>query len=223
MKKQLAVLLAFSAVFFACSCGTGRSEKLYSEDEFLKALEVKYDADFEISGSNKVNSRETIYRVRLKDEPDMEFEVRNYLESSTEVGPAVNRIKSNELMYYLISPDAYEGYMLYKDGELDSGYYVLPKLGGSDSYDGRYTAVVSSEDKKVMITVMSGSDEIAVFSPGDESEWRGVCWDKNSYDLWMQYQGGVLVCYSMTDNGWEEDPGAEKPDYIVYNISPTVK
>ena len=36
---------------------------------------------------------------------------------------------------------------------------------------------------------------------------------KNSYDLWLQYKDGKLVCYRMDDETWEAVKGAEKPEY----------
>ena len=223
MKKVIISTLIVTSILCICSCGKARGQKLYTEEEFLDALEVKYGEEFEIVSSDRISKRECVYTVIIEDGPDIEFEVKNYLSSTAEVGPDVNRIECDELMYYCKSEYAYEGYVLYRDGELESDYYVLPKLEGSDSYDGKYSVSLTSEDKDVSITVSSGADEVFVFSAGSESEFRGVCWDKESYDLWLQYQDGVLVCYSMNDGEWQLNSGAQKPDYIVYNLHPSWK
>lgn len=223
MRKPLLATLTITAILCTCSCGVIGGEKLYTEEEFLAALESKYDADFEVVDSDKINNSETVYTVIVEDDPDIEFEVKNYLMASSEVGPAVNRIECEALTYYFISEYAYEGYVLYQSGDLDSDYYVLPKLEGSDSYDGKYTVSLTTEDKDVSISVSSGTDEVFGFSAGSESELRGICWDKESYDLWLQYQDGVLVCYSMKDDEWKLNSGAQKPDYIVYNLHPSWK
>lgn len=222
-KKAIITILTVTSILCTCSCGMFGGQKLYTEEEFLDTLEKKYDADFKIIDSDNKSKRETVYTVIIKDEPDIEFEVRNYLTASSEIGPDVNRIECNELMYYFISEYAYEGYVLDRDGELDSDYYVLPKLDGSDSYDGKYSVDLTSEDGEVIVTVMSGANEVFVFSAGEDSEFRGICWDKNNYDLWLQYKDGVLICYHMSDETWELDDGADKPDYIVYNIHPSRK
>lgn len=225
MKKIIISILTVVSVFFACSCGAARSEKLYTEDEFLDALEDKYDADFKIVDVDNINEKEAVYTVVIKGGPDIEFEVKNYLMASSEVGPMSNRIECNALTYYFISEYAYEGYVLYESGDLESDpdYYVLPKLYDSDSFDGKYTAKITTEDREVSITVLSGSDEVFKIEAGKESDFRGLCWDKNSYDLWLQYQDGKLVCYHMADETWGIADGAEKPDYIVYNIHPNWK
>ena len=223
MRKPLLATLVVTSILCTCSCGVVGGEKLYTEEEFLAALESKYDADFEVVDSDQINNSEIVYTVTLKDDPDVEFEVKNYLMASSEVGPAVNRIECEALTYYFVSEYAYEGYVLYQSGDLESDYYVLPKLEGSDSYDGKYSVSLTTEDKDVSIAVSSGSDEVFVFSAGSESEFRGICWDKDSYDLWLQYQDGVLVCYSMNDGEWELNSGAQKPDYIVYNLHPSWK
>ena len=220
MRKPLLATLVVTSILCTCSCGVVGGEKLYTEEEFLAALESKYDADFEVVDSDKINNSEIVYTVIVEDDPDVEFEIKNYLKASSEVGPAVNRIECEALTYYFVSEYAYEGYMLYQSGDLDSDYYILPKLYDSDSYDGKYTVSLTSEDKECIVTVSTGDDDVFEFSAGSESEFRGVCWDKDSYDLWLQYQDGVLVCYSMTDEEWKQDNEAEKPDYIVYNIHP---
>lgn len=158
-------------------------EKLYTEEEFLAALESKYDADFEVVDSDKINNSEIVYTVIVEDDPDVEFEVKNYLMASSEVGPTVNRIECEALTYYFVSEYAYEGYMLYQSGDLESDYYILPKLYDSDSYDGKYTVSLTSEDKECIVTVSTGDDDVFEFTAGSESEFRGVCWDKDSYDL----------------------------------------
>ena len=223
MKKAIITTLMVTTLLGTCSCAMSRDAKLYTEDEFLTALKQKYDADFKIVNSNQIEKNEIVYTVIVEGDPDTEFEVKNYLKASTEIGPKVNRIESDALMYYFISDYAYEGYMLYQSGELDSSYYVMPKLTESDSYDGKYTVGLTAKDKEVQVTVVSGDDEVFTFPAGKEAEFRGVCWDKNNYDLWLQYQDGKLVCYRMTDETWKVDDAAEKPDYIVYNIHPTWK
>lgn len=223
MKKAFITILIVTSILCTCSCGVAKGQKLYTEEEFLETLEQKYDADFKIVDSDVISNSEIVYTVIIEDDPDIEFEVKNYLMSSSEVGPASNRIECEALTYYFISEYAYEGYVLYRDGDLDSDYYVLPKLDGSDSYDGKYSVSLTAENKEVLITVLSGTDEVFVFSAGNESEFRGICWDKNSYDLWLQYQDGGLICYKMADETWEAANGAEKPEYIVYNIHPNWK
>lgn len=225
MKKIIAMgmsLILTAGLFTGCMKS---GEKLYTEDEFLDALEDKYDADFKIVDVDNINKKEAVYTVVIKGGPDIEFEVKNYLMASSEVGPMSNRIECNALTYYFISEYAYEGYVLYESGDLESDpdYYVLPKLYDSDSFDGKYTAKITTEDREVSITVLSGSDEVFKIEAGKESDFRGLCWDKNSYDLWLQYQDGKLVCYHMADETWKAADGVEKPDYIVYNLHPNWK
>ena len=58
MNKIIISMLTVVLVFLACSCGAARSEKLYTEDEFLDALEDKYDADFKIVDVENINKKE---------------------------------------------------------------------------------------------------------------------------------------------------------------------
>ena len=81
--------------------------------------------------------------------------------------------------------------MLYRDGELESDYYVLPKLYESDSYDGKYSVSLSSGQEEAIITVMSGNDEVFVFSAGEYSTFWGICWDKRSEEHTSELQSRI--------------------------------
>ena len=218
MKKITALILTLGLSLSLCSCG---GERLYTEKQFLEALENRYDYEFIIIDSAKISGNAVKYTVALKDDPDTVFEVTNELRTSgSDIGPHVNSIKSNDLLYYSIGPDAYEGYKLDKSGELDSDYYILPYLSEADSYDGKYTAKYREDGDDLIIVIYSGDTEISSFSPCEEDDWRGICWDKTGYDIWIQIKDQDLVCYKMTDKVWKRDKKAEKPDYIVYNIHP---
>ena len=116
--KITALLLTLGLSLVLCSCG---GERLYTEKQFLEALENRYDYEFIIIDSEKISGNAVKYTVALKDDPDTVFEVTNELRTSgSDIGPHVNSIKSNDLLYYSIGPDAYEGYKLDKAGELDS-------------------------------------------------------------------------------------------------------
>ena len=218
MRKTITVILILCMTLGICSCG---GEKLYTEKQFLEALENKYDEEFIILDCNKISDSEAKYTVALKDDPDTVFEVTNTLRTSgSDIGPNVNSIKSNDLLYYMDGPDAYEGYLLYRDGELDSDYYILPYLREADSCDGKYTAKYREDGDDLTIVIYSGDIEISSFSPCEHSDWRGLCWDRTGYDIWIQIQNEDLICYKMTDEVWKLDKKAVKPDYIVYNIHP---
>ena len=56
MRKPLLATLIVTSILCTCSCGVVGGEKLYTEEEFLAALESKYDADFEVVDSDQINN-----------------------------------------------------------------------------------------------------------------------------------------------------------------------
>ena len=217
LRMAAVLVLIMSVTLGVCAC---RREKLYTEEEFLNRLEEMYDAEFVIVSSEQLDDWKTRYVVALKDDPDQEFDVTNTLRTAgSDIGPVVNSIQSNDLMYYFAGKDAYEGYLLDKSGGITSDYYILPKLSESASYDGKYSVRYHMEDDKLMLDVYSGEEKIFSFPPCAESEWRGVCWDRD-YNLWIQIHHKDLVCYRKNGDVWELDDSAVKPDYVVYNIHP---
>ena len=222
MKRFLAIVLAVTMLLTLCACG---GEKLYSEEEFLKALNdeyKEYNAEFVIVDKEKTKGNEVTYKVALKDNPDQTFEVTNSLRTSgSDIGPNVNSIKSTEIRYYFENPLAYEAYMLKKEGRFNSEYHITPKFGRSKTYDGNYYAEDAEEGDDTVIRIYNRKDEeIFSFKPGSKSEYRGYCWDKLNYNIWIQKQGEGLFCYKMTDEVWELSPDEEKPDHLIYNLNP---
>jgi hypothetical protein len=47
-----------------------------------------------------------------------------------------------------------------------------------------------------------------------ESEFWGFCWEKDSYNIWIQTSKGIS-CYKKGNYEWTIDETAQKPDYIV--------
>ena len=218
MRKLTALFLVFVMALGLCSC---RDERLYTEEQFLAALEERYDAEFIILDCERVSGSKAVYKVAFKDDPDTDFEVINTLRTSgSDIGPKVNSITSNDLLYYSIGPDAFEGYMLDRKGKLASDYYILPFLRDASSSDGKYTTKYREDGDMLTIAIYSGDTEISSFSPCKHKDWRGLCWDKTGYNIWIQIHNQNLVCYSMKDDVWKLDEDAKKPDYIVYNIHP---
>ncbi len=222
MKKFLAIILSITMLIGLAACN---DQKLYTEDEFLQALESEYkdyNAKFVIVESDKTKGNEITYTVALKDNTDQEFEVTNYLRTSgSDIGPLVNSIKSTEIRYYFENPLAYEAYMLKKDGRFNSEYHITPKFGKSKTYDGNYYAEDAEEGDDCIIRIYNRKDEeVYSFKPGSTKEYRGYCWDKLNYNIWIQKQGEGLFCYKMTDEVWELSPNEEKPDHLIYNLNP---
>ena len=95
----------------------------------------------------------------------------------------------------------------------DYGSFTISK---TYSYDGNYYAVSNENDTMIVVTVYS-SDDIEVFSfePCRRMDYWGICWENNSYNIWVQSGDLGVLCYRMSDEVWTLDYDAVRPDYII--------
>ncbi len=88
------------------------------------------------------------------------------------------------------------------------------------SYDNKYYAVQSIEEKNdckfIVIYIYSAQNDGFVFSftPARAIDFRGICWENDTYNIWIQSADIGTLCYKCEDNKWEVDETAVKPDYI---------
>ena len=84
------------------------------------------------------------------------------------------------------------------------------------SYDGAYYALITEEDKLIVITIYSSDeDDVYSFKPCGKKGFWGICWDNDNYDLWIQLEDVGAICYSMTDEIWTLNDDAKRPEYIT--------
>lgn len=88
------------------------------------------------------------------------------------------------------------------------------------SYDKEFYAIQSTEEKDgveaVAVSVcLAESDELVFsFTPARASDFWGVCWEKDTYNLWIQSGDIGIICYRYEDGQWYADQTAVRPDYI---------
>lgn len=90
------------------------------------------------------------------------------------------------------------------------------------SYDEKYYAsqslVEGEETQMVKVAVcLTDTDEvIATFEPARASDFWGVCWEKDTYNIWAQSGDIGTLCYAYQDDEtWVLDERAERPSYII--------
>lgn len=93
------------------------------------------------------------------------------------------------------------------------------------SHDGAYYAVskvVMEEDLQVINVEIYTADGMLVgsFRPVRARDFWGICWEDDSYDIWVQSGDVGLLCYAYTDGEWKEDPTALRPDNVVSKYDP---
>lgn len=84
------------------------------------------------------------------------------------------------------------------------------------SYDGKYFTKISESGDSVMITINDKNNELVdMIIPCRKSDFWGVCWENDNYNLWIQSGDVGVVCYSLKGGDWVLNSDAVRPDYIV--------
>ena len=88
------------------------------------------------------------------------------------------------------------------------------------SYDNKYYAVQKTTEKEdtayVNIEIYT-SDNVLVdsFQPARASDFWGICWEKDTYNIWIQSGDIGILCYCYDSKEWTVDAAAVRPDYII--------
>ena len=97
-----------------------------------------------------------------------------------------------------------------------------------ESFDGKFVAkqVVerrsfSGDDTKsiryVRVDVFENesSELVDSFYVARARDFWGICWEKDSYNIWTQSADVGIYCYRYEDGTWSRDEKMERPEYIV--------
>ena len=94
-------------------------------------------------------------------------------------------------------------------------------IGKTYSFNNAFYALQTVEEvdgtKHVTVTVFSSENDEAVYSftPARASDFWGICWETDTYNIWIQSGDIGVICYAYTDGKWEINPTAIRPDSIV--------
>ena len=90
------------------------------------------------------------------------------------------------------------------------------------SHDGRYYALVEPEDGhmlsrmiRVSVHEAASGELIAEFRPARALDFWGICWESDSYNIWIQSADIGIFCYRYEDGMWIEDWEIERPADII--------
>ncbi len=85
------------------------------------------------------------------------------------------------------------------------------------SYDRKYYALQTVKDRMIIVTVYltETGKEVAQFSPARSMDFWGICWERDSYNIWIQSSDIGICCYEYRDGAWERNGSLKEPDYII--------
>lgn len=85
------------------------------------------------------------------------------------------------------------------------------------SYDHKYYAVQTIKVGNVYLNIYdTGSDELVDhFSTDREQDFWGICWEKDTYNIWTQSGDTGICCYEYQNEKWIHNKDIVVPDYII--------
>lgn len=89
------------------------------------------------------------------------------------------------------------------------------------SYDNKYYAVQEVEKGepfdmiKVSIYLTETKEYVSEFYPARAWDFWGICWEDDTYNIWIQSADIGIHCYKYKDGNWILDYDAVQPDSIV--------
>ncbi len=88
------------------------------------------------------------------------------------------------------------------------------------SYDQKYYAIQNSKEMDdisfIEVVIYNGKNEMVyTFTPARASDFWGICWEKDTYNIWIQSADIGIICYSYDNEMWTENNTAVRPDYII--------
>jgi len=87
----------------------------------------------------------------------------------------------------------------------------------AESFDGKYYALQTVVDRMIEVTVYTteGNRKIFSFQPARSMDFWGICWENDSYNIWIQSADIGIYCYEFEDEVWTVNADAVCPSYIV--------
>ena len=86
------------------------------------------------------------------------------------------------------------------------------------SYDNKYYALQTvNENDYIVVTVYETETEkeVSSFSPARAWDFWGICWENDTYNIWIQSSDIGEYCYKYDNDTWTLDEEAKMPDYII--------
>lgn len=92
----------------------------------------------------------------------------------------------------------------------------------TSSYDKEYFAVQGLEESDgeyyVYANIFTSDGSLCdSFVAGKLDGFYGLCWEKDSYNIWAQTSDGSAVCFKYDGTSWQYDKDAKLPNYITFS------
>ena len=136
-----------------------------------------------------------------------------------------SRSKDDEIGYYYMElPEDMQEYWrpilekVRKDDraakEKDYGSFTVER---TYTYDKKYYADITVQNSGMVLIQIYTRNNICIssFKPCRSSDFWGICWEYDNYNLWIQSSDIGYICYSFNGEEWELNKDAVMPGYII--------
>lgn len=86
------------------------------------------------------------------------------------------------------------------------------------SYDNKYYALQNVNDNDYIVVTVYETEtdrEVSSFSPARAWDFWGICWENDTYNIWIQSSDIGEYCYKYDNDTWTLDEEAKMPYYII--------
>lgn len=85
------------------------------------------------------------------------------------------------------------------------------------SFDHELYAVQTVDNQMIVVTVYNSEsgERIDGFLPARAEDFWGICWEKDSYNIWTQSADLGISCFEFQNGEWIENENLSTPDYII--------
>jgi hypothetical protein len=87
-------------------------------------------------------------------------------------------------------------------------------LDSVSSFDGKYTANIETNGTMISIHISENGTDIFSFDPVRKTDFWGICWERDTYNLWIQSGDVGVICYQYEEGVWRFNSDAVCPEYI---------
>ncbi len=86
-----------------------------------------------------------------------------------------------------------------------------------ESYDHKYFANQKVSDSNIVVTIYNNETKTEVFSftPARSHDFWGICWESDTYNIWIQSGDIGVLCYQYDNETWILNKDAQRPADII--------
>lgn len=80
-----------------------------------------------------------------------------------------------------------------------------------------YAVQTVDDDHMITVTVYNAAanEKLDSFSPARAKDFWGICWEKDTYNIWTQSADTGCTCFEFQNGKWISNGDTDVPEYII--------